>query len=301
MIVGGGALLIFFDRARLAATFLAMAALVGARRPCRSRPRASRGGTPRCRRWSRRADHFFRRPGAARLLLLLAAYKARRRVRRRHAAPVPRRRRPHPRATSAGCSGRSASSPACSARWPAARWSIGSAGDPSLVAFGLLQARLGRRVRVRWRWAKPGQPRALRPLRRRALRRRHGDRRPLHLHDGLVRARQQRHRLHGSGQRGGDRHGGRVRRVRIQRAGARLLRPLLPGHRAGAAAPLSPCALLFPPAPVPRAGGRGLEGRAMRVAMYAGTFDPITRGHLSVIERAARLFDRLDRRRGGEP
>jgi pantetheine-phosphate adenylyltransferase len=31
----------------------------------------------------------------------------------------------------------------------------------------------------------------------------------------------------------------------------------------------------------------------MRVAVYAGTFDPITRGHLSVIERAARLFDRL--------
>lgn len=31
----------------------------------------------------------------------------------------------------------------------------------------------------------------------------------------------------------------------------------------------------------------------MRLAVYAGTFDPITRGHLSVIERAARLFDRL--------
>jgi pantetheine-phosphate adenylyltransferase len=31
----------------------------------------------------------------------------------------------------------------------------------------------------------------------------------------------------------------------------------------------------------------------MRVALYAGTFDPITRGHLSVIERAAQLFDRL--------
>lgn len=31
----------------------------------------------------------------------------------------------------------------------------------------------------------------------------------------------------------------------------------------------------------------------MRVALYAGTFDPITRGHLSVIERARRLFDRL--------
>ena len=31
----------------------------------------------------------------------------------------------------------------------------------------------------------------------------------------------------------------------------------------------------------------------MRIAVYAGTFDPITNGHLSVIERAARLFDRL--------
>ncbi|HXU01904.1 MAG TPA: pantetheine-phosphate adenylyltransferase [Polyangia bacterium] len=31
----------------------------------------------------------------------------------------------------------------------------------------------------------------------------------------------------------------------------------------------------------------------MRLALYAGTFDPITRGHLSVIERAADLFDRL--------
>jgi len=31
----------------------------------------------------------------------------------------------------------------------------------------------------------------------------------------------------------------------------------------------------------------------MRTAIYAGTFDPITRGHLSVIERSAGLFDRL--------
>jgi pantetheine-phosphate adenylyltransferase len=31
----------------------------------------------------------------------------------------------------------------------------------------------------------------------------------------------------------------------------------------------------------------------VRLAVYAGTFDPITLGHLSVIERAALLFDRV--------
>ena len=31
----------------------------------------------------------------------------------------------------------------------------------------------------------------------------------------------------------------------------------------------------------------------MRLAVYAGTFDPITFGHLSVVERGVRLFDRL--------
>jgi len=31
----------------------------------------------------------------------------------------------------------------------------------------------------------------------------------------------------------------------------------------------------------------------VRLAVYPGTFDPITRGHLSVIERAAALFDRV--------
>lgn len=35
------------------------------------------------------------------------------------------------------------------------------------------------------------------------------------------------------------------------------------------------------------------RSRAQRVAIYAGTFDPITLGHLSVIERGAQLFDRL--------
>ncbi len=31
----------------------------------------------------------------------------------------------------------------------------------------------------------------------------------------------------------------------------------------------------------------------MRTAIYPGTFDPVTRGHLSVIARGARMFDRL--------
>ena len=31
----------------------------------------------------------------------------------------------------------------------------------------------------------------------------------------------------------------------------------------------------------------------MRVAVYPGSFDPITNGHIDIAERAARLFDRL--------
>ena len=30
-----------------------------------------------------------------------------------------------------------------------------------------------------------------------------------------------------------------------------------------------------------------------KIAVYAGTFDPVTNGHLDVIERGARLFDKL--------
>ncbi|MFV1960084.1 MAG: adenylyltransferase/cytidyltransferase family protein, partial [Planctomycetota bacterium] len=29
------------------------------------------------------------------------------------------------------------------------------------------------------------------------------------------------------------------------------------------------------------------------IAVFAGTFDPVTRGHLDLIRRGARLFDRL--------
>ena len=32
---------------------------------------------------------------------------------------------------------------------------------------------------------------------------------------------------------------------------------------------------------------------AARVAVYTGTFDPITLGHLNVIRRSSRLFDRV--------
>lgn len=31
----------------------------------------------------------------------------------------------------------------------------------------------------------------------------------------------------------------------------------------------------------------------MKVAVYPGSFDPITKGHLDIIERSAKLFDRL--------
>jgi len=30
-----------------------------------------------------------------------------------------------------------------------------------------------------------------------------------------------------------------------------------------------------------------------RIAIYAGTFDPITKGHLDIIKRAAKLFDKI--------
>jgi len=36
-----------------------------------------------------------------------------------------------------------------------------------------------------------------------------------------------------------------------------------------------------------------MKNETRRVAVYTGSFDPITLGHLSVIERSARLFDKL--------
>ena len=35
------------------------------------------------------------------------------------------------------------------------------------------------------------------------------------------------------------------------------------------------------------------EGRAGRTAVYPGSFDPLTNGHVDIIERGARLFDRI--------
>jgi pantetheine-phosphate adenylyltransferase len=34
-------------------------------------------------------------------------------------------------------------------------------------------------------------------------------------------------------------------------------------------------------------------GRASRIAIYPGTFDPFTNGHLDIVERAASLFDQV--------
>ena len=33
--------------------------------------------------------------------------------------------------------------------------------------------------------------------------------------------------------------------------------------------------------------------RALRTAVYPGTFDPVTLGHLDVLRRASRLFDHV--------
>lgn len=40
-------------------------------------------------------------------------------------------------------------------------------------------------------------------------------------------------------------------------------------------------------------GARSSESRIPKVAVYAGSFDPVTLGHLDVLRRAAHLFDRV--------
>lgn len=42
-----------------------------------------------------------------------------------------------------------------------------------------------------------------------------------------------------------------------------------------------------------RASGGGRGGRRARIGVYPGTFDPVTNGHLDIINRASRLVDRL--------
>src|SRR5215467_5481047 len=39
--------------------------------------------------------------------------------------------------------------------------------------------------------------------------------------------------------------------------------------------------------------GMNNEGKHKRIAVYPGTFDPVTNGHLDIARRAARLFDTL--------
>ncbi len=46
-------------------------------------------------------------------------------------------------------------------------------------------------------------------------------------------------------------------------------------------------------------GGR--EGSVKRIAVYPGTFDPVTNGHLDIVERGLRIFERsVDLTTGGE-
>lgn len=36
-----------------------------------------------------------------------------------------------------------------------------------------------------------------------------------------------------------------------------------------------------------------LEGKIQRIAVYPGSFDPVTKGHMDIIQRASRQFDKL--------
>src|SRR6185312_15467988 len=45
--------------------------------------------------------------------------------------------------------------------------------------------------------------------------------------------------------------------------------------------------------PSGRPAGRSSERRSMKNAVFAGTFDPVTDGHLDLVRRALRIVDRL--------
>ena len=47
------------------------------------------------------------------------------------------------------------------------------------------------------------------------------------------------------------------------------------------------------PSSLPRILNRRRSVSSVKLAVYPGSFDPITLGHLNIIERASRLFDRL--------
>src|SRR5262249_12119241 len=106
----------------------------------------------------------------------------------------------------------------------------------------------------------------------------------VHVDDGLVPPGPGRDRLHGPGVRGRDGDG----------TGVGAERRLGPGPGVRRALRARQCGRVHrsrrrhgPAASVGRRGAR------MRVAVYAGTFDPVTAGHVSVIARAARVFDRV--------
>src|SRR5690606_20014964 len=75
----------------------------------------------------------------------------------------------------------------------------------------------------------------------------------------------------------------------------------------GPATPVTPCFAAGPRAePVPRGAdtlplapasqprhSHGMSTARNRIAVYPGTFDPITNGHVDLVDRAAPLFERL--------
>ncbi len=127
MIVGGGVLLILHEQLGARGTFLAMAALTA----LASVPvlRATEPPTIARVATATPAPHFLHRPGAWHVVALLAIYKAGEAFATGMLRPYLHDLRGSRSATSAGCSARSASSPACWARWRAARWSTGWGGS----------------------------------------------------------------------------------------------------------------------------------------------------------------------------